>query len=94
MITFTDPDSQDLVHVYTSPVVKANRVVGTLQVALNLKNVSRTLDLLLVTLFLGGPLIVIIAGAGGYFLAARALAPIDKITRTARTSPPTICRPG
>jgi heavy metal sensor kinase len=81
--TITDLDSRDPVRVYSSPIVRADRVVGILQVALNLKTVGRTLDLLLVTLLLGGPLIVIIAGAGGYFLAARALAPIDKVTRTA-----------
>ncbi len=82
--TFIDPGSQDPVRVYTTPVVVDDDRVGTLQVAQNLKNVRRTLDLLLITLLLGGPLIVIVAGGSGYFLAARALAPIDKITRTAR----------
>lgn len=82
--TITDPASQDPVRVYTSPIVDDNLVVGILQVAQNLKNVRRTLNLLLITLLIGGPLIVIVAGSSGYFLAARALAPIDKITRTAR----------
>ncbi|HLF27989.1 MAG TPA: ATP-binding protein [Anaerolineae bacterium] len=82
--TITDPDSQDPVRVYTSPLVVDDQVVGKLQVAQNLKNVRRTLDLLLLTLLIGGPLIVIAAGGGGYFLAARALTPIDTITRTAR----------
>jgi signal transduction histidine kinase len=35
-------------------------------------------------LLIGGPLLVVIAGCGGYFLARQALTPIDKITRTAR----------
>ncbi len=82
--TITDAGSRDPVRVYTSPVVQANQVVGILQVAINLNNVKRTLDLLLIALLLGGPLIVIVAGSGGYLLAAQALAPIDKITRTAR----------
>ena len=82
--TITDPNSQDPLRVYTSPVVQSNQVVGILQVALNLNNVRGTLDSLLITLLLGVPLIVIVAGSGGYFLAARALVPIDKITRTAR----------
>ena len=81
---FVDPGTQDLVHVFTAPIVKENGVAGTLQVALNLETVTRTLDLLLTTFLLGVPLIVIVGGIGGYFLAARALAPIDKITRTAR----------
>ena len=81
--TFTEPFSQDPIRVYTTPVVVDDERVGTLQVGQNLKDVRRTLDLLLITLLLGGPLIVIVAGSSGYFLAARALAPIDKITRTA-----------
>ncbi len=82
--TMTDPGSQDPIRVYTSLVVDDNQVVGILQVAQNLKNVRRTLSLLLLTLLIGGPLIVLLASSSGYFLAARALAPIDKITRTAR----------
>lgn len=83
-ITLTDPGSRDPVRVYSVHVVEGGKGVGTLQVAQNLKNVQRTLDLLLTTLLIGGPLVVVGAGCGGYFLAARALAPIDKITRTAR----------
>src|SRR3990172_6091066 len=82
--TVTDPGSQDPVRVYTSSVVVDNQVVGILQVALNLKSERLPLDFLLVPLLIGGPLIVIVAGGSGYFLGARALAPIDKITRTAR----------
>lgn len=82
--TVTDPDTQDPVRVYTSPIVDDNQVVGILQVAQNLSEVRRTLNLLRITFLLGGPLIVILAGSSGYFLAARALAPIDNITRTAR----------
>jgi signal transduction histidine kinase len=52
-------------------------------VAQNLKAEGQTLNFLLITLLIGGPLIVIAAGSGGYFLAARALVPIDKIIRTA-----------
>jgi signal transduction histidine kinase len=82
--TTTDPGSQDLVRVYSSPLVKDAQTVGTLQVAQNLNEVRATLNLLLITLLLGGPTLVIVAGSSGYFLAARALAPIDKITGTAR----------
>jgi heavy metal sensor kinase len=84
LTTVTDRNSGDQVHIYTAPLVESGRVVGTLQIALNLNTVNRTLDLLLISLLVGGPLFAIVAGAGGYFLVARALAPIDKITRTAR----------
>ncbi|HXW01152.1 MAG TPA: ATP-binding protein, partial [Anaerolineae bacterium] len=83
--TFTDTATQHPVRLYTAPIVEDNKlVVGTIQVAQNLNSVGQTLNQLLTTLLIGGPLLVVIAGAGGYFLAARALAPIDKITRTAR----------
>ena len=81
--TITGPGRHDPVRVYTSLVVKADQVVGTLQVAQNLNEVRATLNLLLITLLLAGPTLVIVAGSNGYFLAARAIAPIDKITRTA-----------
>ncbi len=82
--TVTDPDSGDTIRVYTTSVIEDNQVVGILQVAQNLNGVRQTLNQLLMTLLIAGPLIVLIAGSGGYFLAARTLNPIDKITRTAR----------
>ena len=82
--TFTDSATRHPVRVYTVPLVEDNQVRGAIQVAQNLNVVGQTLNQLLVTLLIGGPLLVVIAGVGGYFLAARALAPIDKITRTAR----------
>ncbi len=85
-VTITDPASQDRVRVYSTLIVDdANNVaVGTLQVAQSLANLRHTLNLLFASLLIGGPLFVIIAGVGGYFLAASALAPIDEITRTTR----------
>jgi len=84
--TITDPFTQEPVRVYTTLVLAKDggQAVGILQVAYNLNSVKRTLYLLLITLFIGVPLIVIIAGGSGYFLAARALTPIDKIIHTAR----------
>jgi heavy metal sensor kinase len=82
--TFTDRATQHPVRVYMAPVVEADQVVGVIQVAQNLNRVEQTLNQLLITLLVGGPLLVVVAGAGGYFLAAQALLPIDKITRAAR----------
>ncbi|MBI1879606.1 MAG: HAMP domain-containing protein [Chloroflexi bacterium] len=82
--TFTDTATQRPVRMYTAPFVDDNQVLGTMQVAQNLNNVEQTLNQLLTTLLVGGPLLVVLAGMGGYFLAARALAPIDKITHMAR----------
>jgi len=72
------------VRVYTAPIVEDNQVVGAIQMAQNLNNVRQILNQLLTTLLIGGPLLVVWAGVGGYFLAARGLAPIDKITHMAR----------
>lgn len=82
--TLTDPIEQELIRFYTTPIVEIDQVVGVIQVAQSLDSVQETLDRLLTALFIGGPLLVIVAAFGGYFLAARALAPIDHITRTAR----------
>lgn len=82
--TFTDAATQHPVRVYTAPIIENNQVVGILQIAQHLNSVRQTLNQLLLTLLLGGPVLIVIAGAGGYVLAARALSPIDEITRTAQ----------
>jgi heavy metal sensor kinase len=82
--TLTDPASRDQVRVYTAPIVKSDQVGGIIQIAVSLETVQDTLSQLLTTLLAGVPLAVLTAGLSGYLLAARALAPIDHITRTAR----------
>ena len=82
--TLTDPASQDQVRIYTAPIVKNDQVSGIIQTAMSLGYVQDTLRQLLTTLLAGVPLMVLVAGLSGYVLAARALAPIDQITRTAR----------
>jgi heavy metal sensor kinase len=82
--TLTDPASQDQVRIYTAPIVKNGQVSGIIQTAQSLGCVRDTLSQLLATLLAGVPLVMLVAGLCGYILAARALAPIDQITRTAR----------
>ncbi len=82
--TLADPSGGNPVRVVTFPIVESGRLLGFVQAAESLRSVGDTLDRLLVALLLGGPLLAAMAGVGGYFLAARALSPIDKITRTAR----------
>lgn len=83
-ITWTDPTSKQVMRIYSAPVTDNNRLLAVVQVARSLQNERETLQRLLATLFLGIPILVIFAAMGGYFLAARALAPIDTIIRTAR----------
>ena len=70
------------VRTYTTPLRDNDQIVGTLQVGEDLRLVSGALDRLSVALTLGALLLIVASVAGGYFLAGRALAPVDQITRT------------
>ncbi|HET8580519.1 MAG TPA: ATP-binding protein [Nitrospiraceae bacterium] len=82
----TVPESGEIdrIRVYTMPIRDFDEVIGWVQTLQSLNNTEEYLDRLRTTLFLGGGLLTLLAGFAGYFLAARALAPIDKITNTAR----------
>ena len=70
--------------ILSTPVLEDGKVVGAVQIAASLASVEATLQRLLATLLLGGALLTVVAALGGYALAARALRPIDQMTRTAR----------
>jgi len=57
---------------------------GWIQVAQELEPLNNTLASLRTQILWGLPLALILAGVGGYFLASRALRPIDRITQTAQ----------
>ena len=82
--TLAAPSDRTPVRFYTTPLSQNGQLVGIVQVAQDLEDMRRTLRRLLQALLVGVPLLVGLAALGGYFLAARALAPIDHITRTAR----------
>lgn len=84
VVTYTDPASHVNIRVHTQPVNDNNQLVAIVQVAQSQDNVEDTLERLLATLLISIPILVTIAGFGGYFLASQALAPIDHITITAR----------
>src|SRR5579883_641763 len=71
--------------VYTTGINNdRGRLVGAVQVVQSLDEVTDELDHLLALLLFATPALALVATAGGVFLAGRALAPIDRITRTAR----------
>jgi len=72
------------VRIYTLPVLDNNQVVGWVQAMQSLGSVQDSLNRLLAALLLGGGTLTLLAGFAGYFLAARALSPIDDITQAAR----------
>jgi signal transduction histidine kinase len=69
---------------YSLPVRQANGLAGTIIVGLPWDG-ARTLQTLLLALLLTGAVTIILAAAGGYWLASRAMQPVSEITRTART---------
>ena len=72
------------VRFYTAPIIENGQLVGIVQAAQSLGDAEDTLHRLLAALLIGGPFLTLLAALGSYLLAARALAPIDQITRTAR----------
>lgn len=82
--TVAAPTSADIIRFYTTPIVENDHLIGVVQVARTLEDVQDTLQRLLAALLISIPVLVCGAAAGGYLLAARALTPIDTITRTAR----------
>jgi two-component system, OmpR family, sensor kinase len=58
---------------------------GVIVVATSTEEVRRSVRELMVQLALGGPIALLIAGAGGWWLAGRALTPVARMTREADT---------
>ncbi len=67
-----------------SQEVTVSGLNGWLQISGDMDPINDTLDRLLALMLVGGPLALILAGIGGFFMAGRALHPIDRITRTAQ----------
>lgn len=82
--TYQDTASDLTLRIYNQPVYDNNQFVAIVQVTQSLDDIQDTLERLFATLLVSIPILVITAGLGGYFLASRALAPIDQITSTTR----------
>jgi signal transduction histidine kinase len=74
----------DPLRAYLLPVLDNGQVAGWVQVIQSLGPVQDALNQLLTALLLGGAALLLFAALGGYFLSARALKPIDRITQTAQ----------
>ncbi len=82
--SYSYPGTTAIIRIYNQPVYDNKQFVAVVQVAQSLDDMQDTLGRLLLTLLISVPILVAVAGTSGYFLAARALAPIDHITLTAR----------
>jgi heavy metal sensor kinase len=69
--------------VLTVPVIEDGQQVAVLQVARSERDINTFLGRLVTVMAIAIPLTLLLAVAGGIFLAGRALNPIDRITRTA-----------
>ncbi len=82
--TRPDPAGTGSVRVLTEPLVINGKVEAVVQITRSLRSIDALQERLLLSLLLGSPIIVATAGFGGYYLAGRALRPIDHIVATAR----------
>lgn len=81
----TRPGHETSWRIYSQPIqTRDGRIIGWLQAAQSMVAMQETLEHLRMQLLLGLPLVLLLAGVGGLFLADRALRPIDHITRTAQ----------
>ena len=79
------PENEEEWRVFSQPILDSTgETIGWVQAAQSLRPVNETVEDLRAQLFLGIPLILLFAGFGGYFLANRALRPIQQITNTAQ----------
>jgi heavy metal sensor kinase len=69
--------------VMTTPVIENGTTIAILRVGRPVAEVNATLRQLALLLALAVPFTLLVASAGGLFLAGRALDPIDRITRAA-----------
>ncbi len=72
------------IRLYTVPFIFERQGAGIVQVAESYQHLQEVQRQLVFLLALGVPFTLLAASAGGWFLAANALAPIDRITRTAQ----------
>jgi len=70
--------------VLTVPLLADGEIVGAAEVGLADGDVQETLNDLLLVIAVLYPVVLAVAGAGGIFLAGRALGPIDELTQTAQ----------
>lgn len=71
------------IRLYTAPFILEGQGRGIIQVAESYAQVQEVQQQLIFLLTVSGPFILLAASGGGWFLATNALAPIDRITRTA-----------
>jgi heavy metal sensor kinase len=78
------PGSEKSFRLLTLPVVRNGATVNIVQVAMSLENVKATRASFLLVLLVLAPLALAASALGGWFLAKRALTPVDAMVEAAR----------
>jgi heavy metal sensor kinase len=81
--TFKAPAAYPI-RMLTWPVIGAGRVIAVVRVGMSEMSMQRTMSTFMLTMAALFPLALILASGGGWFLAHRALKPVDRMTQTAR----------
>jgi signal transduction histidine kinase len=82
-IRYIYTDNLDLA-IYDKPLKFNGDIIGWVRVGRSLQPLIKTLGNLKLIILISTPLYILFASLGGWFLAQRALRPIDYITKTAR----------
>jgi heavy metal sensor kinase len=72
------------IRILSVPIRRGAILVNIVQVGTSLSHVERSLRRLLAVLLIGTPLALVVSLAGGWFLAGRALKPVEAITQAAQ----------
>jgi heavy metal sensor kinase len=78
------PKTEKSFRLLTWPVVRNNATVNIVQVAMSLENVEATRSRFLLVLLILAPVALAGSALGGWFLARRALSPVDAMVEAAR----------
>jgi heavy metal sensor kinase len=78
------PGSEKSYRLLTLPVIRNGATVNIVQVAMSLENVEATRSSFLLVLLVLAPVALAASALGGWFLARRALAPVDAMVEAAR----------
>lgn len=78
----------DPIGIVSQPVARSGEIVGVLQVGSSRGDTEEVLHTILLAFLIAGPVVLLLAAGGGYFMAGRALAPVRQITQLAATVDP------
>ena len=80
--------------IKASPVRSGESIVGVLQVGASRGDIEDVLRILMIGLVVAVPIVLLLAGGGGYIIAGRALAPVTAITELASSIGPRVSAAG